>query len=199
MQKRQFENSTVGSEHLPKRARYQDLCHEDFPFKKVYLTEMNRPWCKYQPKDLHACRISPFIEHLCFRSSVELGCILTIMLNKGSMSRLFVKTHLDLYGQRDLNPFKKPELLGHGLVKRLINLKQAIPEKKRTLDDLMVKWYADRYNIEYLQRMHPDDLLDILSSFLGDEPNGTKREFEVESAICELSASVKRARNKIRN
>jgi len=166
-----------------------------FPFVKKYCTEMERPWARFPPQNVRAARISPYIEHLHFRSSTELAIILTILLGNGKMDMEFIKGQLDIIRKNDLNPGNLHRLGTEQLVKKLSVMKVKV---EKTLQGIITKWYCDRYDPRRLHLVHHGDLVSIFSAFLGESPNGNMKEFFVEQAVFEFSKTAKLVREDIR-
>ena len=63
---------------------------------------------------------------------------------------------------------------------------------------IILQWYKHRYDINYLEALHHDDLLQILNGYLGDDPNGTMKEYVVETTTHQVLQMVREVRLRCR-
>ena len=163
-----------------------------FPFKaKVYSnTADRRGWIKFLPKNAHAARISPYIEHLCHKSSFELAEIVHILVAHGCMKVSFVKAQCLSFLQRDLIPKGNTQLTEGKLKAKLLAMDG---------HSLLLKWYIKRYQHDRLHNLHHMDLLTLLENFLNEAtPRGIDREYLVEKACHEVLKEAKEIRRDAR-
>lgn len=151
-----------------------------FPFPpKVYGTEQTRGWKDFTPHHARGARISPYVEHLCFKSSFELAFVIDLLVKKKCAQIEFVKSQCRSFLERDLNYQQK---LSDTSLKKIESNFLGLRGNQGVLD----KWYLNRYHFKTLHYFHQDDLLQILENFLNSEEGSSDREFVVEKATHEM-------------